>query len=61
MPRLDPSEPPPTDRRRGPYETPYEVVRGYEAPRAPSRRATDRAPTVAPAGRGDRDIRTLLR
>jgi len=55
MPRLDRHEPPTSDRRRGPYETSYDVLRGYEVPPpAPRRRATDRVPEMVGARREDR-------
>jgi len=55
MPRLDRHDPPASDRRRGPYETSYDVARGYEVPPAPSRRASDRVPALVAARREARD------
>ena len=55
MPRHDRHETPPADRRRGPYETSYDVVRGYDVPPPPSRRASDRAPAMAGARGTDRE------
>ena len=57
MPRLDRHEPPTSDRRRGPYETSYDVLRGYDVPpppASPRRRATDRVPAMVGARREDR-------
>jgi len=59
MPRLDRHEPPPSDRRRGPYETRYDVVRGYDAPPPATRRASDRAPVMVAAGRDPLEDRGL--
>ena len=60
MPRLDRHEPPTSDRRRGPYETSYEVLRGYDVPPPASRRrATDRVPAMVAARREDREGRGL--
>ena len=59
MPRLDRHEPPAADRRRGPYETSYDVVRGYDVPPALSRRIADRAPAMVAARREDREGRGL--
>ena len=53
MPRLDRHESPATDRRRGPYETRYDV------PPPASRRASDRVPVMVAASREDRDGRGL--
>jgi len=58
MPRLDRHDSPAADRRRGPYETSYDVVRGYDVPppasRHASRRASDRVPVMVAARREDR-------
>jgi len=61
MPRLDRHEPPASDRRRGPYETSYVVVRGYDIPPPASRhrRATDRVPAMVAARREDTGGRGL--
>jgi hypothetical protein len=59
MPRLDRHESPAADRRRGPYETSYDVVRGYDVPPPASRRASDRVPAMVAARREDRDGRGL--
>jgi hypothetical protein len=57
MPRLDRHDPLASDRRRGPYETSYDVVRGYDVPPPAPRRAADRAPAMVAARREDRDDR----
>jgi hypothetical protein len=54
MPHSDRHDSPATDRRRGPYETSYDTVRGYDVPPPPSRRASDRAPAMVAARREDR-------
>jgi hypothetical protein len=59
MPRLDRHESPAADRRRGPYETSYDVVRGYDVPPPATRRTTDLAPAMVAARREDRDGRGL--
>ena len=57
MPRLDRHESPATDRRRGPYETSYDVVRGYDVPPPETRRASDRVPVMVAARPESRDGR----
>ena len=59
MPRLDRHESPTSDRRRGPYETSYVTVRGYDVPPPASRRVADRVPQMVAARREDRDGRGL--
>ena len=55
MSRLDRHDPPASDRRCGPYETSYDVVRGYDVPPpATRRRVADRAPAMVAARREDR-------
>lgn len=56
MPRFERHEPPASDRRRGPYETAYDLVRGYDVPPPPSRRASDRRPAMVAARREDRPV-----
>ena len=57
MPRLDRHQPLASDRRCGPYETSYDVVRGYDVPPSARRRAADRALVMVAARREDRDDR----
>jgi hypothetical protein len=53
MPHPDRNDAPASDRRRGPYETSYETIRGYDVPPPPSRRASDREPAIVAARRED--------
>jgi len=55
MPRLDRHDALISDRRRGPYETSYDVVRGYDVPPPARRRVSDRVPGMLAARREDRD------
>jgi hypothetical protein len=59
MSRLDRRDPPLPDRRLGPYETSYDVVRGYDVPPPASRQGSDRAPAMVAARREDREGRGL--
>jgi hypothetical protein len=54
MPQHERHEPA-SDRRRGPYETCYDVVRGYDVPPPLARRAADRAPAMVAARRESPD------
>jgi len=60
MPRLDRHEPA-SDRRRGPYETRYDVVRGYDVPPPHARRTTDGAPAMVAGRRESLDDSGLYR